>query len=57
MLSKKKYEALNDDKTLGYEKLSHLRALYYGYLPLSHATTSYVMPNSPYQFSRQFGLW
>jgi len=57
MLSKNKYETLNDDGTLGYEKLSYLIALHSGYLPLHHATTFYVMPYSPYPFSRQFGFW
>jgi len=32
MLSKNKYETLNDDGTLGYEKLSYLIALRSGYL-------------------------
>ena len=32
MLSTNKYETLNDDGTLGYEKLSHLIALRYGCL-------------------------
>jgi len=54
MLSKNKYETLNDDRTLGYEKLSYLIALHYGYLPLRRATTFYVLPYSPHRFSRQF---
>ena len=48
MLSKNKYETLNDDGTLGHEKLNYLIALYSGYLPLRHATTFYVVPYSLY---------
>jgi len=57
MLSKNKYETLNDDGTLGYEKLSYLIALCSGYLPLRRATTFYTMSYSPHQFSRQFRFW
>ena len=55
-LSKNKYETLNDDGTLGYEKLTHLVALCFGYLPLRLPATFYVMPYSPHRFSRQFGF-
>jgi len=47
MLSKNKYETLNDDGTLGYEKLSYLIALRSGYIPLHCATTFYAMSYSP----------
>ena len=57
MLSKNNYDTLNDDGTLGYEKLSYLIALHSGYLPLRCATNFYAMPYSPHQFSRQLGLW
>jgi len=46
MLSKNKYETLNDDGTPAYERLSYQIAL-----------RSYVMPYSPHRFSRQFGFW
>jgi len=57
MLSKNKYETLNDNGTLGYEKLSYLIALHSGYLPLHLSVIFYAMPYSPHQFSRQFGFW
>ena len=56
-LARIKYETLNDDGNLGYEKLSYLRALRFGYLPLRCAMTFYVMPYSPHRFSRQFDFW
>ena len=56
MLNKNKYETLNDDGTLGYEKLSYVIALRSSFLPLRGATTFYVMPYSPHRFSRQFGF-
>jgi len=57
MLSKSKYETLNDDGTLSYEKPNYLLALHSGYLPLRRATTFYVTPYSPYRLSGQFGFW
>ncbi|KAJ8438229.1 hypothetical protein Cgig2_028132 [Carnegiea gigantea] len=57
MLSRNKYETLNNDGTLGYEKLSYLIALRSIFLPLRRAMTFYVMPYSPYRFNRQFGFW
>jgi len=57
MLSKNNYETLNDDGTLGHEKLGYLIALLSGYLPLSRAMTFYAMSYSPHQFSRSFGFW
>ena len=56
ILSKNKFEALNDDETFEYEKLSYLIALHSGHLPLRRAMTFYVMPYSPHRFSRQFGF-
>ena len=44
MLSKNKYETLNDDRTLGFEKLSYLIALRSGYLPRRRAVTLCVTP-------------
>jgi len=44
MLSKNKYEILNDDRTLGYEKLSYLIALHPGILPFRHRATFCVVP-------------
>ena len=55
MLSKNKYKTLNDDGTLGYEKLSYLIALCSGYLPLRRVVTFYVMPYSSHLFSRNLG--
>ena len=57
MLSKNKYETLNYDQTLCYEKLSYLIALRSGYLPLCRAMTFYATPYSPHRFSKQFGFW
>jgi len=57
MLSKNKYDTLNDDGTLGCEKFSYLVALRSGYLPLHRAATFYAMPYIPHRFSRQFGFW
>jgi len=57
MLSKNKYDTLNEDRTLGYEKLSYLIALRSGYLPLRCAATFYAMRYNPHRFSRQFGFW
>jgi len=57
MLSKNKYNTLNDDKTLGFEKLSCLIALHSSYQPLHRVTTFYATPYSPHRFSRQFGFW
>ena len=48
MISKNKCETLNDNGTLGYEKLSYLIPLRSCYLPLHCATTFYVMPYSPH---------
>jgi len=57
MLSKNKYDTLNDDGTLSYEKLSYLIALRFSYLPLRRAATFYATLYSPHRFSRQFGFW
>jgi len=57
MLSKNKYEILNNDGTLSYERLSYLIALRSGYLPFPRATIFYVLPYSPHRFSGQFGFW
>ena len=57
MLSKNKYDTLNDDETLSYEKLSYLIALRSGYLPLHRVATFYAMPYNPHRFSREFGFW
>ena len=57
MLSNNKYETLNDDGTLGYEKLNYLIALRFGYLRLHRPATFYVTPYSPHRLSRQFGFW
>ncbi|KAJ8440053.1 hypothetical protein Cgig2_025532 [Carnegiea gigantea] len=46
ILSKNKYETLNDDGTLGYEKLSYLIALRSSYLPLRRAMTFYELPGA-----------
>jgi len=56
MLSKNKYDTLNDDGTLGYKKLSYLIALRSNYLPLRRAAIFYAMPYNPHWFSRQFGF-
>ncbi|KAJ8430754.1 hypothetical protein Cgig2_009059 [Carnegiea gigantea] len=46
MLNKNKYKTLNDDRTLGYEKLSCLIALRSHYLPLRRAATFYELPGA-----------
>jgi len=56
MLSKNKYDILNGDCTLGYEKHIYLIALCPGFLPFHHGATFYMLPYSPHRFSRQFGF-
>ncbi|KAJ8434404.1 hypothetical protein Cgig2_002606 [Carnegiea gigantea] len=46
MLSENKYEILNDDGTLRYEKLSYLIALRSSFPPLRRATTFYELPGA-----------
>jgi len=46
MLNKNKYEILNDDGTLSYEKLSYLIVLRSGFPPFHHAITFYLAPYS-----------
>jgi len=57
MLNKNKYEILNDNDTLGYEKLNYLIALHVGCLRLHRTMTFYALPYSSYRFSRQFGFY
>jgi len=55
MLSKNKYETLNDDGTLGHEKLIYRIALLSGYLPLRCAAIFNVTTYSLHWFNGQFG--
>jgi len=57
MVSKNKYDTLNNNGTLGYEKLSYLIALRSSYLPFCRAASFYAMSYSPHRLSRQFGSW